>query len=102
MLANANITMDARLNSALRCAAETGTQSRVSSKHLMHTFDGHAAFAHRGGAAFHRAGTHVTRGKDAGSAGLERPRRACGVFPCGCAGYRVAGFDEALFIAFDL
>jgi hypothetical protein len=31
----------------------------------VHALHGHAAFAHRGGAAFHRAGAHVARGEDA-------------------------------------
>ena len=38
--------------------------------------DGHAAFADSGSTTFHRAGTDIAGGKNAGKTGLERTRRA--------------------------
>src|SRR5271166_634228 len=68
----------------------------------MHALDRRAALADSGGATFHRAGAHVARGKDTWLACLQRPGRAAYTLPRRRAKDRMAGFDEAFFIALDL
>ena len=68
----------------------------------MHALNRHAAFTHGGGAAFDRAGADIPGGEDAGAARLQRAGCAGGIFPGGCGGDGVTGFDEASFVALDL
>jgi len=68
----------------------------------MHSGDRHASLAHGCRTAFDRAGAYVAGGKNARAAGLQRSGRAVHPFPCGRAGDRMPGLDEALFIALDV
>jgi hypothetical protein len=77
-------------------------RSGVSTEDLVHALDRHSALAHRRAAALYRAEAHVARSEDAWHARLQRPRRTAYALPRGRVDDRVAGFDEAIFIALDL
>jgi hypothetical protein len=73
-------------------SAASEVQSGIGPEDLVHTLDRHAALAHCGDTAFHRAGAHVACGKNAGPTRLQRPRRTTHSFPRGRVDDRVTGF----------